>query len=155
MSQPSRSGRLGEPPVALMPSEVSSRIGPFDRFAGLVAKLSSRAPFFVFCIALVLAWLLEGIGKIASGGFSAFQDSTYQLQINTTTTIITFLLVALLQNTQTRSDQATQHKLNALADGVVDLMDHLATEHQSDKLRQDLIELRDAVGLENRETTHG
>jgi low affinity Fe/Cu permease len=43
---------------------------------------------------------------------------TWQLIINTVTTIITFLMVALLQNSQTRSDQALQHKLNAIADGL-------------------------------------
>ena len=42
---------------------------------------------------------------------------TYQLIINTPTTIITFLLVALLQNTQRRSEQAIQKKLDAIADG--------------------------------------
>jgi len=35
-------------------------------------------------------------------------------------------MVALLQNSQTRSDQAVQHKLNAIADGLGDLMSHLA-----------------------------
>ena len=46
---------------------------------------------------------------------------TWQLIINTVTTIVTFLLVALLQNTQERSDQATQQKLNALAQGLASL----------------------------------
>jgi low affinity Fe/Cu permease len=142
------------PTIALMPSDVSSRIGVFDRFAGLMATLASRAPFFIFCIALVIAWLIEGIAKVASGGgLKAFEDSTYQLQINTTTTIVTFLLVALLQNSQTRSDQATQHKLNAIADGLADFMEQMARVHDNNKLRQDLVELRDAVGLENRENT--
>jgi low affinity Fe/Cu permease len=40
---------------------------------------------------------------------------TWQLIINTITTIITFLMVALLQNSQARSDQAIQHKLSTLA----------------------------------------
>jgi low affinity Fe/Cu permease len=138
-----------------MPSEVSSRVDSFDRFAGWWAKLASRAPFFVFCIALVLAWLIEGVVKVVTGGgLNAFQDSSYQLQINTTTTIITFLLVALLQNSQTRSDQATQHKLNAIADGLADFMKSIADRHENDDLRQDLIELRSAVGLEAREGTH-
>jgi hypothetical protein len=50
---------------------------------------------------------------------------TWQLIINTVTTIITFVMVALLQNSQTRSDQAIQHKLNAIADGLADLMAHV------------------------------
>lgn len=54
---------------------------------------------------------------------------TWQLIINTITTIATFLLVALLQNTQKRADEAVQHKLNAVADGLADLMEALAEEH--------------------------
>jgi low affinity Fe/Cu permease len=91
----------------LMPSDVSSRVGFFDRFAGLTAQMASRAPFFAFCLLLVLVWLIQGgITMIADRSFAAFRDGQYQLEINTTTTIITFLMVALLQNSQTRSDHA-------------------------------------------------
>jgi hypothetical protein len=62
------------------------------------------------------------------------------------------LKVALLQNTQTRSDEAVQHKLNAIADGLADLMLYESGDHDRD-LRQDLIELRRAVGLEKYETS--
>jgi low affinity Fe/Cu permease len=137
-----------------MPTEVSSRVGFFDRFAGLASKVASQAPFFAFCLLLVLLWLLQGAIAIAvSGHFSSFQDAKYQLEINTTTTIITFLLVALLQNSQTRDDQATQHKLNAIADGLADLMTHISEVHPDDALRRDIMELRAAVGLEDREST--
>jgi Predicted small integral membrane protein len=137
-----------------MPSGVSSRVGFFDRFAGLAARLASRAPFFAFCLLLVIIWLLQGVALIVStGSFHAFLDSQYQLEINTTTTIITFLMVALLQNSQTRTDQATQHKLNAIADGLADLMEHLATEFPDSSLDKDMEELRDAIGLETREST--
>lgn len=43
---------------------------------------------------------------------------TWQLIINTLTTIVTILLVALLQNTQKGADQAIQRKLNAIAEGL-------------------------------------
>ena len=59
-------------------------------------------------------------------------------------------MVALLQNSQTRENQATQHKLNALADGVADLMEHLSDHYDDDDLMRDTQELRDAVGLESR-----
>jgi low affinity Fe/Cu permease len=138
----------------LKPSEVSSRVGFFDRFAGITAQMASRAPFFAFCLLLVIIWLIQGAVKIFSAGkFSSFLDGQYQLEINTTTTIITFLMVALLQNSQTRSDQALQHKLNAIADGMADLMDHLSERHDDDGLRNDIRELRLAVGLENIEST--
>jgi len=138
----------------LMPSDVSSRVGFFDRFAGLTAQIASRAPFFAFCLLLVLVWLIQGaVNIVAEGSFSAFLDGQYQLEINTTTTIITFLMVALLQNSQTRSDQAVQHKLNAIADGIADLMEHLSERHDDDDLRNDIRELRLAVGLEQIEST--
>jgi low affinity Fe/Cu permease len=130
----------------LMPSEVSSRVGIFDRFAGVSAKVVGRAAFFTFCVALVVVWaptilLIRDI-------------DTWQLIINTVTTIITFLMVALLQNSQTRSDQAVQHKLNAIADALADFMQYRADEERTEAdLKQDVVELRDAVGLEQRETT--
>jgi signal transduction histidine kinase len=77
---------------------------------------------------------------------------TWQLIINTVTTIVTFLLVALLQNTQKRADDAVQHKLNAIADGLADLMDHMADRDERRELRDEMLELRDAVGLEDRES---
>jgi low affinity Fe/Cu permease len=138
----------------LMPTDVSSRVGFFDTFAGLAARLASRAPFFAFCLGLVVVWLIQGVTLVVSrGSIQPFLDSQYQLEINTTTTIITFLMVALLQNSQTRNDQATQHKLNAIADGLADLMEHLHAQSEGSSLEQDLKELRAAVGLEDRETT--
>ncbi|HEX3622014.1 MAG TPA: low affinity iron permease family protein [Acidimicrobiales bacterium] len=128
-----------------MPSEVSTRVGFFDRFAGWAATVASRATFFTFCVVLIVVWapsivLLRSV-------------DTWQLIINTATTIITFLMVALLQNSQTRSDQAVQHKLNALADGLADVMAHLAHGGHDSHLETDLKELRAAVGLEEHEST--
>jgi hypothetical protein len=128
-----------------MPTDVSSRVGFFDRFAGWAALVASRATFFAFCVALIVVWapsilLLRSV-------------DTWQLIINTATTIITFLMVALLQNSQTRSDQAVQHKLNAIADGLADVMAHLSAGAKDRSLELDLKELRAAVGLEEREST--
>jgi low affinity Fe/Cu permease len=77
---------------------------------------------------------------------------TWQLIINTVTTIITFLMVALLQNAQTRNDLATQHKLNAIADALADLMGHLS-EQVGREIERDIEELKEAVGLEEKEST--
>jgi low affinity Fe/Cu permease len=129
-----------------MPSDVSSRVGLFDRFAGLAAHVASRAVFFLFCVLLVVVWF-PSIVLIRN-------VDTWQLIINTATTIITFLMVALLQNSQTRSDQAVQHKLNAIADGLAGLME--ATEVRGAKakrLEEEMKELRTAVGLEDVEST--
>ena len=129
----------------LMPSEVSSRIGFFDRFAGRASLVASRAVFFAACVLLVIVW--------APTIFLLRDIDTWQLIINTATTIVTFLMVALLQNSQTRSDQAIQHKRNAIADGLADIMAHLADGDEERDLRRDIDELRTAVGLEEREST--
>ena len=113
----------------------------FDRFAGAVAAFASRAPFFAACVLLVLIW--------APSYFALRNVDTWQLLINTATTIVTFLLVALLQNTQRRSEEAIQAKLNAIADGLADLMEH-QIEEDPVNLRGDIADLKDAVGLEDR-----
>jgi low affinity Fe/Cu permease len=129
-----------------MPSSVTNKVSTFDRFALVASGFVSKPWFFTICVLLILVW---------APSFFLFQNvDTWQLIINTATTIVTFLLVALLQNTQQRTDQATQHKLNAIADGLADLMASLAKDHpQSEALKNDLKELRKAVGLEHRESS--
>jgi low affinity Fe/Cu permease len=128
-----------------MPSEVSDQVGFFDRFATAASNAASRAVFFTLCVLLVVLW--------APSIFLLRDIDTWQLIINTLTTIVTFLLVALLQNSQTRSDLAIQHKLNAIADALADFMAHEARRHHDDAMHRDLAELRDAVGLEQRESS--
>lgn len=129
----------------LMPTDVSSRVGFFDRFAGAASMVASRAFFFAFCVLLIVIWApsIMVLGNV----------DTWQLIINTATTIITFLMVALLQNSQTRSDQAVQHKLNAVADGLADLMAYVSNEGGERDIEQDVRDLRTAVGLEDIEST--
>ena len=111
--------------------------GYFDRFAQRCAKWVSKAPFFTFCVALVVLWA----PTILLTDFD-----TWQLLINTPTTIITFLLVALLQNTQRRGEQAIHIKLDAMADGMADLMQHFADDNND--LHKEIEDLKAAVGLE-------
>lgn len=74
----------------------------------------SRAGFFCFCVLVIIIW---------APSFFVFKNiDTWQLIINTLTTIITFLLVALLQNTQQRFEDATNEKLNAIAKSLGDMM---------------------------------
>ncbi|MEV6768814.1 low affinity iron permease family protein [Nocardia sp. NPDC051030] len=113
----------------------------FDRFATAASTIASKAVFFVFCVLLVLLW--------APSFFLMPSVDTWQLVINTATTIITFLLVALLQNTQRRSDEAVQDKLNAIASALADFMGELSTEHPELARHRD--ELAESVGLERRE----
>lgn len=120
------------------PSDVDKRPPLFDRFASTVAERVSRAWFFVLCVLLVVVWAPSVV---------FLGIDTWQLVINTLTTIITFLLVALLQNTQTRADTAIQTKLNAIADGLADLM---RAGDPDPRLQADRRELLEAVGLEDR-----
>jgi len=78
----------------------------FTRFANLVARYTGRPLTFIACIAIVVTW---GV----SGPLFNFSD-TWQLVINTSTTIITFLMVFLIQNTQNRDNAALQAKLDEL-----------------------------------------
>ncbi|MEU4606431.1 low affinity iron permease family protein [Kribbella sp. NPDC023972] len=128
--------------TAHMPSDVSPKLGMFDRFAGAASSFASRAWFFALCVLLVLVW--------APSYFLIGSVDTWQLIINTATTIVTFLMVALLQNSQTRADEAVQDKLNAVAAALAQLMDESG---ESDKLRGATKELRQAVGLEDRESS--
>jgi low affinity Fe/Cu permease len=129
----------------LMPSEVSDEISRFDRFASGAARITSRAYFFAACVLLVVIWVPTY--------FLFGNIDTWQLLINTATTIITFLMVALLQNSETRADQAVQHKLNAIADALADLMEHLDENSDRRDLMRDRSELHKAVGLEGHEST--
>ncbi len=78
----------------------------FDRFARLFGRLSGRPFAFNVAIGVVLVWLI-------SGPIFGFSD-TWQLVINTATTIITFLMVFLIQHTQNRDTEAIQVKLDEL-----------------------------------------
>jgi low affinity Fe/Cu permease len=90
------------------------RLSIFDRFAETASVFASHAAFFIGCTLVVLLWLPS---------YLIIRDlNTWQLIINTLTTIITFLLVALLQNSQRRSEEAVHLKLDALADGLADLV---------------------------------
>jgi low affinity Fe/Cu permease len=129
----------------VVPTDVSDEVGGFDKFADGASRLASRAWFFAFCVLLVVIW---------APSILVLRDvDTWQLIINTLTTIVTFLMVALLQNSQTRADQAVQHKLNAIADALADLMTEVGRGIDDDDLDQDVAELRAAVGLEEREST--
>lgn len=129
-----------KPEHIILPSQVTDEVNFFDRFAGWGNMFTSRAPFFAFCLLLVIVW--------APSYFLFGSIDTWQLIINTITTVVTFLLVALLQNGQTRNDMATQHKLNAIAAALADFID--AHEEQ---YGTDATELRCAVGLEQKEST--
>jgi low affinity Fe/Cu permease len=128
---------------AKMPSHVDERLSLFDRFATYTSERVSKAWFFGICALLVLIWVPTFWLWPTIDGWA--------LVINTFTSTITFLLVALLQNTETRAENATQRKLNAIADALADLMDKLGEDNP--ELRGSRDELTAAVGVEHREST--
>jgi uncharacterized membrane protein len=112
----------------------------FDRFAEAASEFASHAVFFIGCVLLVAIW---------APSYFVFRNlNTWQLIINTVTTIVTFLLVALLQNSQRRNEVAINRKLDAVADGLADLMEHMSED--DDQLHQDMDELRRCVGVERK-----
>jgi low affinity Fe/Cu permease len=116
----------------------TNRSSFFDRFAEGASVFASYAAFFIGCVVLVLVWV--------PSYFVLGNLNTWQLVIDTATTIVTFLLVALLQNSQRRSDEAVHQKLDALTEGLADLMEHIPSD--DDALRTDIDDLRRSVGTE-------
>ncbi|WP_292996515.1 low affinity iron permease family protein [Nitrosomonas sp.] len=78
----------------------------YSRFAKSAAHFCGRPRVFTLAVAVIVVWVITG----PMFGFS----DTWQLVINTGTTIITFLMVFLIQNTQNRDTEAIQVKLDEL-----------------------------------------
>jgi low affinity Fe/Cu permease len=91
----------------------------FSQLASRTAHLAGKPLTFLLAVAVVLGWAI-------SGPVFGFSD-TWQLVINTSTTIITFLMVFLIQNTQNRDTLALQLKLAELIIAMRGAKDDLAT----------------------------
>jgi low affinity Fe/Cu permease len=78
----------------------------YSRFAKTAARISGRPRVFVLAVGVIAVWAI-------TGPIFGFTD-TWQLVINTGTTIVTFLMVFLIQNTQNRDTEAIQVKLDEL-----------------------------------------
>ncbi|MBZ5762353.1 low affinity iron permease family protein [Rhizobium sp. VS19-DR104.2] len=85
---------------------MAKKKGFFSTFANVVADWSGKPVAFVVAFFLVLAWA-------ATGPIFNWSE-TWQLVINTSTTIVTFLMVFVLQNSQNRDGKALQAKLDEL-----------------------------------------
>jgi low affinity Fe/Cu permease len=97
----------------------------FAGFARWTAHQAGRPHTFILAAATVLAWLV-------SGPLFGFSD-TWQLVINTGTTIVTFLMVFLIQNTQNRDTEALQLKLDELIRANRHARDRLLTLEDLDE----------------------
>ena len=87
-----------------MSGSTASRL--FSQFASTISEVSGRPVTFALAVGMVAVWAI-------SGPFFGFSE-TWQLVINTSTTIVTFLMVFVLQNSQNRDGKALQAKIDEL-----------------------------------------
>ncbi len=119
----------------------------FSKFATKTSKLAGKPATFVLAVALVVAWA-------ATGPLFGFSD-VWQLVINTSTTIITFLMIFVLQNSQNRDSEAIQAKLDELI--LVGAAHNRLVgaekldEHELDKLKREIEAQAEEIGEEPEE----
>ncbi len=113
---------------------------PFERFVDATNQRVSRAPFFGVILVALALWALS----------KPLWSSTtkWELALHTGSSILSLLLLVLLENAGRRSEEAAQEKLNVLAEGLAALM----TSHgeKDPELAEAAEKLREAVGLEAR-----
>jgi low affinity Fe/Cu permease len=129
----------GERPAA-SDRDRASTPSPFERFVEGAYRRVSQPPFFLFCVALIIVWLVS---------VPLWVDlKDWQVAIHTVTSVITLLLIALLENAGRRSEEAAQEKLNMLAEALVALME--SQGERDPALREAATKLGEAIGLEER-----
>src|SRR4030095_9462932 len=84
--------------------------GPFEKIAILLTRFTGSTTAFIAALSIIILWII-------TGPVFDFSD-TWQLVINTGTTIVTFLMVFLIQRTQNKDSLAVQLKLNELIAAV-------------------------------------
>jgi low affinity Fe/Cu permease len=104
----------------------------YARNASAVSRCTGRPLVFLTCCVIVIVWG-------ATGPVFGYSD-TWQLIINTGTTIVTFLMVFLIQNTQNRDNAALQAKLDELIRVGKGKNEFIGIEHLSDKELEDILE---------------
>jgi low affinity Fe/Cu permease len=120
--------------------EKSDGRSPFERFVEAIQQRVSRAPFFFVCLFIVIAWLVS---------VPLWVDlKSWQVAIHTVTSVLSLLLLVLLENAGRRSEEAAQEKMNVIAEALAALMESQA--RQDPELDESVSKLRKAVGLEER-----
>lgn len=112
----------------------------FERFVEVVTSVVSHAPFFYVILGILLLWAVS---------FPYWPSTTkWELALHTGSSVLSLLLLVLLQNAGRRSEEASQEKLNVIATALSDLMESRARDDED--LTESVRILRDAVGLEER-----
>jgi low affinity Fe/Cu permease len=118
--------------------------GPIDRSTSLTRAVSTVTGWLGSFPAIVLSFVLVGIWAV--GGFfvaGSFANDTYQLVINTGTTIVTFWMVFIIQNTQNRDGRAMHAKLDAQSEVLRAIAERLGIE-DDDEILERLVGVEDA-----------
>jgi low affinity Fe/Cu permease len=112
----------------------------FEKFVEAVQSRVSRAPFFLVCLGIVLVWLVSA---------PLWPDlKQWQVAIHTVASVLSILLLVLLENSGRRTEEAAHEKLNVLAEALAELMEsHSRTDPELEEATR---KLREAVGLEER-----
>ena len=103
----------------------------FTRFAKSASRTTGRPATFIVAVLVIMLWAI-------TGPLFHFSD-TWQLVINTSTTIVTFLMVFLIQNTQNRDTEALQIKLDELIRAMENAHNALLDLEELDDEQLDLI----------------
>src|SRR3954453_628605 len=116
-------------------------VNRFDRFAESISQFVSQGDLFTAAVVIVVIWI-PTIFFISS-------IDTWQLVINTLTSVLAFLLIALLQNSERRYDDALHHKIDTIAVSLADLVEQI-DGRDPDEVRRDVEALRESIELERR-----
>jgi low affinity Fe/Cu permease len=119
--------------VETQPLDQSTRL---TRTIGDITGWLGSFPAILASFAVILVWFIGGI-------FVGLSNNTYQLVINTTTTIVTFLMVFIIQNTQNRDGKAVQAKLDAQSEVLRAIAEELGVADDEDLLTR-LVGVEDA-----------
>jgi len=117
----------------------------FARVAERIHGQVAHPWFFALCVLLIALW---------AASYPLFESSlSWEASIHTAASVITLIVLGLVENSARRTEQAMQEKLNVLAEALAALMESRANDDH--RLLEEVERLREAVGLEDRASGDG